>query len=64
MDAMNGATDLALTDRGALARTSSVQIYRTPGRYLRELQKLSASQMEDASTAPAKIIALARKALT
>ena len=50
-----GISDLTLQDRGSWATAKSVQIYRQPARYLRQLALLSHSQIALAAVAPTEI---------
>ena len=61
MDALAGAQDLSLLERGNWKSIKSVQRYRQPGPYMRRLQKLSTAQMSLAAEAPSQIMIMIRK---
>ena len=54
-DGALGVSDCTIADRGHWAAIASVRRYRTPARYLRQLELLSRRQRVDASAAPATI---------
>ena len=57
MDAMlPGITDLQLAERGDWAALTSVARYRRPAAYIRELQRLSRAQMNQAQDLPKQIV--------
>ena len=57
-DALQGATDTALADRGHWASLQSVRRYRQPTRYMRQLERLTRRQAVDARAAPSTILSL------
>ena len=59
-DALNGNSDMAIQERGNWASEKSVLRYRSAGRYLRSLNRLSNQQTLSAQSYPDQIVALCR----